>query len=154
VATAGSALAVDAGAKTYTWPAHCNTSIVLYVHGWNAPGKVADGRMDVHTCTGSQGITAVVFDDIIFYRNRRDSNGVDHIAEIGRSGYKNVSITNANYVPVYTTSDASCGFSAPIEPGDDIWVNADYQIFWQDGTHTTKRDDNSYAVNAFFSNIC
>lgn len=155
VATAGTALAVDVGVKTYTWPAHCSTQVVLYVHGWSNPGHVADGRMDVHTCTGGSGISAVVFDDIIFYRNRR-ANGVDHISQIGSSGYKVFDIPNANYTPLYTTSDAACGFSGSddINPGDDLWVNADYQIYWQDGTKTVKRDDNSYAVNALFSNIC
>jgi len=154
VATAGSALATDAGARTYTWPAHCNSSVVLYVHGWSAPGRIADGRMDVHTCTGSSGISTVTFDRITFYRNRRDNNGVDHISELASAGFRVFDIPNANYVPLYTSQDASCGFSSPIQPFDDIWVNADYTIGWQDGTHTVKRDDNSFAVDAFFSGIC
>ena len=154
VATAGSALAADDGNKTYTWPLHCNTRLVLYLHGWFNGYSVVDGRMDVHTCTGTQGITAIVFDDMVLYRNRRDSSG-DHISQIGYAGYKNAPINNADYTPVYSTSDVSCGFgSGDLRPADDVWVNADYQIFWENGTHTAKRDNNSNAVAVYTSNLC
>lgn len=154
VATAGSALADDLGRKAYTWPAHCNTTLVLYVHTWNAGGlsNLADARVDISTCGGAQAV-AVNFDYLALYRNRRD-HGVDNITRIAYMGPWNVSLPHSN--PINSTPDVGCNnqFNDTISLGDDVWANAKYQITWAGGTKTSVRNDNSFATTILGGGQC
>jgi hypothetical protein len=153
VGTSGTALADELGAKGFDWPAHCGTNVVLYVHTWSYVSNVVDARMDVRTCSGSARASAIKFNFIVLYRNRR-ANGVDHISQLAYAGGRSFSLPNNAYVPIYSSPDVSCGFSNPVQLADDVWANAEYQIVWADGTKTSVRNNNSYATTIIDINQC
>jgi hypothetical protein len=153
VATAIPAFADDAGGRTYTWPAHCNTAVTLYMHTWhNVYGNHIDGRFEFYTCAqgpgNDVGALQVVIQYMKLWRHRPGISDCGYywcqVASGG--GHTEITQNGGTWYALWSTKDPECsdGSGSPVMPGDTVHAEAYYQIYFGNGPVTNWRDDNSY----------
>jgi hypothetical protein len=155
VGTSSAALADNVGQRHYTWPAHCNTDILLYIRTVQSDPDQAYGFVDFTTCSGSTGADHV---HILYQKLWKHTKTNNTPIELAHNLWAPLDLNTPPNAQSAATTGRGCLHKIDdpggIQVNDSAWTELRYYIVWRDGSSTTVRDDNSKAFVFTLASQC